>query len=58
VINDNLAAPFLALHRLGEVIARDPEQFSRQIETLAGQDKTEVDALRVLLSPSISPARP
>src|SRR5438093_1468079 len=58
VINGKLAGPFLAVHRLGELIAADPGQVSRQAETISELDKTELDALRVLLLPSLTPARP
>src|SRR5207247_7617669 len=58
VINGKLAGPFLAVHRMGELIAADPGQVSRQAETISELDKTELDALRVLLLPSLTPARP
>jgi hypothetical protein len=58
VINGKLAGPFLAVHRMGELIAADPGQISRQAETISELDKTELDALRVLLLPSLTPARP
>ena len=57
-INEKLAGPFLAVHRLGELIAADPEQVYKQTETISELDKAEVDALRALLFPSPSPARP
>jgi hypothetical protein len=43
---------------MGELIAADPGQISRQAETISELDKTELDALRVLLLPSLTPARP
>ncbi len=58
VINGKLAGPFLAVHRMGELIASDPGQVSRQAGTISELDKTELDALRVLLLPSLTPARP
>jgi hypothetical protein len=58
VINGKLAGPFLAVHRLGELIAANPEKVYRQAETILELDKTELDALRVLLLPSLTPARP
>ena len=57
-INEKLAGPFLAVHRLGELIAADPELVYKQAETISELDKAEVDALRALLFPSPSPARP
>src|SRR5438876_677638 len=48
-INEKLAGPFLAVHRLGELIAADPEQVYKQAETISELDKAEVDALRALL---------
>ena len=58
VINEKLAGPFLSVHRLGELIAADPEHVYKQAETLSELDSTDVDALRTLLFPSLSPARP
>jgi hypothetical protein len=58
VINGKIAGPFLAVHRLGELIAADPEQVYRHAETLSELDKTELNALRGLLVPSLSPACP
>ncbi len=58
VINGKLAGPFLAVHRMGELIAADPGQVFRQAETISELDKTELDALWVLLLPSLTPARP
>ncbi|HZC68631.1 MAG TPA: hypothetical protein VE201_08450, partial [Nitrospirales bacterium] len=51
VINEKLAGPFLAFHRLGELIAADPEQVYRQAETLSELDTAELDALLALLVP-------
>ena len=50
VINGKLAGPFLAVHRLGELIAANPEKVYRQAETISELDKTELDALRALLT--------
>lgn len=58
VINGKLAGPFLAVHRLGELIAANPEKVYRQAETILELDKTELDALRVLLLPSLTPPPP
>ena len=58
VINGKLAGPFLAVHRLGELIAANPEKVYRQAETISELDKTELDALRVLLLPSLTPPPP
>ena len=58
VINEKLAGPFLAVHRLGELIAADPEQVSRQADTISELDKAELDTLRDLLLPAFSPSRP
>jgi hypothetical protein len=52
VINGKLVGPFLAVQRLGEVIAADPEQVSRQAETISEVEKADVEALKALLSPS------
>jgi len=58
VLNGKLAGPFLAVHRLGELIAADPAQVSRQAETISELDTAERDALRALLSPSLTPPPP
>jgi hypothetical protein len=58
VINGKLAGPFLAVHRLGELIAADPKQVYGQAETISEPDKTELNTLRALLVPSLTPARP
>ena len=50
VLNGKLAGPFLAVHRLGELIAANPEQVYQQAETISELDKTELDALRALLT--------
>src|SRR6058998_2062701 len=58
VINGKLAFDFVAIHRMGELCAADPGQVSRQAETISELDKTELYALRVLILPSLTPARP
>ena len=58
VINGKLIGPFLAVQRLGELIAADPEQVYRQAETMVELDKAELETLRVLLMPARSPAGP
>ena len=58
VINGKLVGPFLAIQRLGELIAADPEKVSRQAETMLELDKIELDALRALLLPAPPPSPP
>ena len=57
VVNDKLAQGFLAVHRLGELMGADPEQVYRQAESVSDADKADIDALRVLLLPTLKRER-
>ncbi len=53
VVNDKLAQGFLAVHSLGELMAADPEQVSRQAEAVSDADKADMEALKALLLPGL-----
>ncbi len=53
VVNEKLTQAFIIVQRLGELMAADPEQVYRQIETTPDLDPAEVRALRALLLPSL-----
>ncbi|TAL12064.1 MAG: hypothetical protein EPO02_02890 [Nitrospirae bacterium] len=57
VVNDKLAQGFFAVHRLGELMATDPELVSRQAETVPDADQADVEALRLLLLPALKRER-
>jgi len=52
VVNDKLTNAFAIFQRLGEVMAADPEQVYRQVETAPEAGAADVEALRVLLLPT------
>ena len=55
-VNDKLTDAFFAVHRLGEVIAGDPERVARLVEATPELDPADVAALKGVL-PGRAPAR-
>jgi hypothetical protein len=53
VVDDKVAQGFLAVHRLGELMAVDPERVYRQAESVSDADKADMEALRALLRPAL-----
>ena len=52
VVNEKLTNAFIVVHRLGELMAVDPERVYRQVETAPDVDTADVEALRALLLPT------
>lgn len=52
VVNEKVADGFLAAHKLGELMATEPERVYRDAEATPELDKSDVEALKALLSPS------
>jgi hypothetical protein len=50
VVNDKVAEGFLAAHKLGELMAMEPERVYRDAEGITEVDKSDVEALKALLS--------
>ncbi len=53
VVNDKLTRAFIIVHKLGELMASDPEQVYRQVEITPEVDPADVEALRAKLLPSL-----
>jgi hypothetical protein len=49
VVNDKVAEGFLAAHKLGELMAREPERVYREAEGITEVDKNDIEALKALL---------
>jgi hypothetical protein len=49
VVNDKVADGFLAAHKLGELMAMEPERVYRDAEGITEVDKSDVEALKALL---------
>jgi hypothetical protein len=52
VVNEKLSNAFIVVHRLGELMAVDPERVYRQVESAQEADAADVEALRALLLPT------
>ena len=52
VVNEKLTNAFIVVHRLGELMALDPERVYRQVETEPDVGAADVEALRALLLPT------
>ena len=53
VVSEKLTNAFFVVHRLGEIIAVDPERVYRRVEASSELDTADVTALRSLLLPSL-----
>ena len=51
LVNEKVAEGFWAAHRLGELMAAEPERVSREAEAITEADKSDVEALQALLRP-------
>ncbi len=52
VVNEKVAEGFVAAHKLAELMATEPERVYRDAEATPELDKSDVEALKTLLSPS------
>lgn len=51
LVNEKVAEGFWAAHKLGELMAAEPERVYREAEALPEADKSDVEALKALLKP-------